>query len=391
MTRWAILSGEYPPQRGGVADYSQLLASKLEAAGDEVHVWAPACTQETDGLQQGVHVHRLTAGFGPAGLLQLHRELRKLERPYRILLQYVPHAFGWKAMNVPFCAWLYNRSRSDSIWVMFHEVAFPISRKHSIRHNILGCVTSLMATLVYRAAQRCFVSTPSWLSWIQWRGRRRPIDWLPVPSNIPTEIDNRAAAAVRTTYCRNPTKVLIGHFGTFGSFIAPQVESVFPLVLTGSRERIGLLLGTGSDQFLGRLIERHPDLAGRVFASGSLPARELANHLAACDLLIQPYPDGVATRRGSVMAGLALGVPIVTTTGPMTEPVWSEERLVAVAASNSPQAIAMTAEELLQNEEARRTLGLRAREGYLRLFSIDRTVETLRSLQLQTSNELAGS
>jgi glycosyltransferase involved in cell wall biosynthesis len=381
MTRWAILSGEYPPQPGGVADYSQLLADGLQAAGDEVHVWAPSCDEETNGVHQGVHLHRLRGGFGPTGLLQLHRELSKLERPYQILLQYVPHAFGWKAMNVPFCVWLYGRSFSDSIWVMFHEVAFPISREHSIRHNILGCVTSLMATLVFRAAHRCFMSTRSWLPWIQWRGPHRPIDWLPVPSNIPTEIDIQAVATIRTLYCPNPNNVLIGHFGTFGSFIAPQIESVFPLVLTANRERVGLLLGTGSDQFLRGLIERYPEFAGRVFASGSLPARELANHLAACDLLIQPYPDGVATRRTTVMAGLALGIPIVTTTGPMTEPVWSQERLVVMSTNNSPQAIAMATEELLQNAPARRTLGLRGREGYVRLFSMDCAIATLRTLE----------
>ena len=41
MTRWAVLTGEYPPQPGGVADYTALVAGGLAAASDLVTVYAP--------------------------------------------------------------------------------------------------------------------------------------------------------------------------------------------------------------------------------------------------------------------------------------------------------------------------------------------------------------
>ena len=52
----------------------------------------------------------------------------------------------------------------------------------------------------------------------------------------------------------------------------------------------------------------------------------LADHIGACDLLIQPYPDGISSRRTSAMAGLALGIPVITTTGSLTESLWAETR-----------------------------------------------------------------
>ena len=41
MIRWVILTGEYPPQSGGVSDYTRLVVEGLAAVGDEVAVYAP--------------------------------------------------------------------------------------------------------------------------------------------------------------------------------------------------------------------------------------------------------------------------------------------------------------------------------------------------------------
>ena len=38
---WHILTCEYPPQTGGVSDYTFLVANGL-ASHDEVHVWCPS-------------------------------------------------------------------------------------------------------------------------------------------------------------------------------------------------------------------------------------------------------------------------------------------------------------------------------------------------------------
>ncbi|MFL5350710.1 MAG: glycosyltransferase family 4 protein, partial [Hyalangium sp.] len=93
---WHLLTGEYPPQPGGVSDYTRLIARELARRGLEVHVWAPGKAGET--REEGVTVHRAPGLFTPAGLIRLSRGLERCRAPRRLLLQYVPHAFGLKAM-----------------------------------------------------------------------------------------------------------------------------------------------------------------------------------------------------------------------------------------------------------------------------------------------------
>ena len=127
-----MITGEYPPQPGGVSDYTRRVALGLVEAGDRVDVWAPPVDQSECG-DAGVTVHRLPDRFGPRSLRMLSRELDRRPAPRRLLIQYVPHAFGWKAANVPLCLWLQSRRR-DSVWVMFHEIAFPFARRQPMSH-----------------------------------------------------------------------------------------------------------------------------------------------------------------------------------------------------------------------------------------------------------------
>jgi hypothetical protein len=41
VVAWHLVTCEYPPQVGGVSDYSLAVATGLAAAGQTVHVWCP--------------------------------------------------------------------------------------------------------------------------------------------------------------------------------------------------------------------------------------------------------------------------------------------------------------------------------------------------------------
>src|SRR5258708_5169355 len=195
-TRWVILTGEYPPQLGGVSDYTRLLARGLAHAGDGVCVWAPP-TVGPILADAGVEVRRLPDRYGPQALYCLDAALRREPRNFRLLIQYVPHMYGWKAMNVPFCAWL-RWGCPVRPWVMFHEVAYPVAAGQRLRHNLLGVVNRWMANTVARAAEKIFVAVPSWSRLLRRIApQHNPAVWLPVPSNVPTTADPAPEAAVR--------------------------------------------------------------------------------------------------------------------------------------------------------------------------------------------------
>jgi glycosyltransferase involved in cell wall biosynthesis len=367
---WHLLTGEYPPQPGGVSDYTRLVARELARTGAEVHVWAPGQAGET--REEGLTVHREPGLFTPAGLVKLTRGLNRCRGPRRLLLQYVPHAFGLKAMNVPFCAWFAAR-RQDERWVFFHEVVYPWSPRAPLRHHVLAGTTRVMLRLVAGAADRTFVSIPSWARHLPAR-IRRATEWRPVPSNLPTEVPPADVARVRAELGEGP---LIGHFGTYGTAIsAPLLHALVPLLRAEDGRRV-LLLGRGSQAWRETVIRLYPELARRLIARDSLAPAELAAHLAVCELLVQPYPDGVSTRRGSAMAGLALGRPVVTHTGHLTEPLWRELGAVALVEGTDAPALAAAAERLLSSPQERVALGARAAEVYQERFSLERTLEAL--------------
>lgn len=378
-TRWSLITGEYPPQAGGVSDYTQILARALIAAGDEVHVWAPSVdgsvVEERDA--SGAIIHRLRSGFGIAGLSQLSRELDALPRPYRILVQYVPHAFGWKAMNVPFCCWLWLRRRTP-VWVMFHEVVFPLRRGQPLRHKVLGVVTCLMASLVIRSAERIFVSTPSWGPFVRAFGRRdKPIEWLPVPSTIVVVPDSLAAQEQRKKLA-GPQEILLGHFGTYGPYMRNVLRETFFGLLAANENRRVVLLGRGSASFLREVSETAPDLWRRATALDGVSPETASAGLAACDVAVQPYEDGISTRRTSAMAALALSIPVVTNEGPLSEPLWRESGAVMLAADASSGALVQAVEDLLRCPAKKKELQDRAAALYRDRFAIERTVEALR-------------
>src|ERR1700722_6618645 len=98
-TRWAILTGEYPPQPGGVADYTRQVALGLALANDEVSVYAPQHNKGDELDNPRLKIVRLPDNFGPRGLAALDRILSR-KQVDRLLIQYVPHAFGAKGMNL---------------------------------------------------------------------------------------------------------------------------------------------------------------------------------------------------------------------------------------------------------------------------------------------------
>jgi glycosyltransferase involved in cell wall biosynthesis len=305
----------------------------------------------------------------------LSRELDRQPAPRRLLVQYVPHAFGWKAANVPFCLWLRSRRR-DSIWVMFHEVAFPFGRRQRVSHNALAIVNRVMASIVASSAERAFVSIPGWRRMMQSMiDAGKPVDWLPVPSSIPVVRDPAITSRLRTRYAG--ARPLVGNFGTNGRLVRGMLLAAIPALVRDAECDV-LLLGHRSEELCHALVALNPDLRRRVHCTGVLPEAEVSFYIAACDVMMQPYPDGVSSRRTSAMAALSHGLPMVTTSGWLTEPLWEESDAVELVPADDPAALSDRVARLLARPERRELLAARARELYLSRFDMPHSIRLLR-------------
>ncbi|MDO8431592.1 MAG: glycosyltransferase family 4 protein [Candidatus Binatus sp.] len=376
MTAWNIITGHYPPQPGGVSDYTRLIAHGLAEAGDRVSVWT---SRFDTGAVNGevVRVNRLPDHFGRAGLVILNRELHR-ERAARVLVEYVPHAFGMKAMNVPLCMLLLRHRRRD-ITVMFHEVAYPIERGQQMRRNLLGIVNRAMAAILARAASRIFVAAEAWKEAL---GRLAPrgcdIRWLPVPSTIGVSSDRAAILDKRARFAEPGVK-LLGHFGSYGPLVAARLKpALISILSTRSDVRI-ILIGRNSETFRDSFAREHRLLASRVIATGPLDEADVSASIGACDFMIQPYPDGITSRNTSALAGLAYRKPVVTTTGRWSETLWARSGAVMLAPDGDPDALAHCAFELMDNRERANTMGCAAIKLYHEVFDVRHTIDALRN------------
>ena len=372
---WHILTGEYPPQPGGVSDYTRLVAQGLADAGDHVVVWAPPAPGPDAPRDARVEVRRLPDCYGPRSLGLLSEALDRAPRPHRLLVQYVPHAFGWKAANLPFCLWL-RWHRRDRVWVMFHEVAYPFDLRAGVWKNALATVNRVMASLVGASAERAFVSIPAWRPIVGAVTRAgTPVTWLPVPSAIAVVSDRRASDEIAARYGQG--HLLVGHFGTYGDVMTPLVDAAVVSLLERSDCRV-VLMGHGSTAARRHLVAAHPDLSERVLAAGSLTAEDVSRHVRACAVLMQPYPDGISSRRTSAMAALAHGMPVVATDGPLTEPIWRTSDAVVLVRPGDADGLAAAAAALLADPARRTDLARRAAALYDAQFDLRHTIAALR-------------
>jgi glycosyltransferase involved in cell wall biosynthesis len=104
-------------------------------------------------------------------------------------------------------------------------------------------------------------------------------------------------------------------------------------------------------------------------------------HLQACDVMLQPYPDGVSARRTTVVAALAHGAAVVTNEGRLSEPLWRESLAVDLAPAPDPDQLAARTLALLREPVRRTALGRRARRLYNQVFDVQHTIARIREQQ----------
>lgn len=364
-----ILTGEYPPRVGGVAGYTAAVANALATAGDEVHVWAPTPCHQSEKVQ--VQLHPLTDTFSLTSLKRISCFLSTLPSSHRVLVQYVPQAFGSKSMNLPFCLWIASRRQNSHTWIMFHEVTTP--------YPVLSVVNPIMARLLIFGAERVFVSIPYWERLlINLAGLEKSTTVLPVPSNISISADYNQAAEFRKRISIDSSTMVFGYFGGFPSNVQTNLIPVVLGLLARSSKSIVLMLGSGSSEFKTRLGQLRSEFADRIIALSELTADSAALYLAACDVLIYPFPDGVSGRRTSLMAGLALGLPIVTTEGRFTESLWRDSDAVVLVDPAASDSMISAAERLATDNARKSVLSNNAQRLYKSRFAIERVVEILR-------------
>lgn len=370
---WLLVTGAFPPDAGGVADYSIRIAEGLVAKGDRVTVVAGPNDWTAVPLPGGVSLERLPEHFTPKTL----GKLVGMAEGREVLVQYVPQAFGpragsrFKGLPLWFCEWLRGRRMRARVTTMIHEAR--VEWGPGMAAKVLHVASRRMLGSLVQGSDRIFVSTEAWRGVVAPHAKRgQKIETLPVPSNVATAVDEAEVASKRAGLGQ---KLIFGHFGTFREPVAGLLEGLMGPLNEAFPEAGWMFTGAGSQEFAMRLPE---EVRQRVVATGPVSDREVAEWIRTADVMVQPYADGVTSRRGSLVAALALGVPVVSNDGEATEARWRKAGGLRMVERYGVEEYIAGLRSVLGGDRA--AMGDEGRVFYEGNCSVGRTVEELRKL-----------
>lgn len=317
MSVWAI-AGAGPGRGDGVGDFAWLLACYL-ARERPVTLILPQgqAPLDPEGAGDQVSVEEVPSGWGPASARAV---LALLAGGGPVLVHFVPQLYGWYGAK-PVFAWLLTRLREAGcrLITVAHEFSVPIGRRPS--RSALAIAHRALLAFVVRASERVVLTTAfaEQLFHRRYPAQAATFRRIPVSATVPVlPLDSERRRRLRAELASGEDGLVAG---LFASGLAGQAERVGQVLGWCHEKGVAvqlLVFGKAAASFC-----QHPALAShrpRLLPLGWLSGRGLSACLGCADLHLAFYPDGASTRRTSLMAALAHGLPVVTNEGPLTDP-----------------------------------------------------------------------
>lgn len=271
--RVCLVTGSPEAGRCGIHDYTLTLSQALRRHGVDAEVLD----------------HR---NWSVRGTLNLAARLRHLA-PDLIHMQY-PMIVGWRSLG-PHATGLL--SGIPQVVTLHEFTTFDRFRRASLRAFTMSASRIVMTTAFEAARFHA-----------QFPGARAKTSIIPIGSNVPFRADVEAPRERRTVIYFGQIKPMKG------------LEQFIELVLIASAKRLPWdfqILGAPVSWAKDYLAEMRRRVEGArvewLLDRGDAEAAEL---LSGASVAYLAYPDGISERRGSLIAALGNGTPIVTTTGP---------------------------------------------------------------------------
>ena len=347
-----FVTGEYPPMSGGVGAYTAELAGALSRQGVNCHVLTSV--EARDGaaaIPVTVTVHPVVDGWGWSIRRTVAQLAAQVEADW-IHVQYQTAAFHMNpSINLAPARWRSNRRRVA--WT-YHDLLMPY-----LFPKAGGRLRRWVTERPARTSALTIVTNQGDRGQLQARGVD-PIRAIPIGSNIRGQSLSPAERAARRRL-RGYTDMdrVLGYFGFLnrskgGLTLVTALQRLSTTHPTVKLLMIGERVGASDPTNFAYLQEVEAlaaelGVADRIQWTGHQSDAAVGADLNACDVLVMPYEDGASLRRGTLMAGLANGCAVVTTTpqAPLPELV-TERDLIYVAPGNA-QALARMTARLMDN------------------------------------------
>jgi glycosyltransferase involved in cell wall biosynthesis len=209
-----------------------------------------------------------------------------------------------------------------------------------------------------------FTIPPAKIPWIT--GPSQKTVFIPVGANLPSP-----EAAWKNTDGNKESTPTIAVFCVTGGDAGLQEITVIADAVLFASKRIGplriLVLGRNSETSRIQLQEKLAAAPIEVIGHGVLPGDEVVQLLCSCDAML--FVRGpLSTRRGSAIAGIACGLPLIAGHGWETAPPVTEAGVVFVGPEESNN-FGPALVRVLEDRAFRMSLAARSRQAYARYFS----------------------
>ena len=301
-----MISGAYPEMKCGIGDYTARLAEHLARRGVEIDVLTcddPAvnCTS-----RDGVRVFPALCRAAAANALRIRRHVRRRECGL-IHLQYPTWPFR-RSLSIALLPAALRAEGLGPLVLTLHEVA----RCHPLnRLRLIPAAYAATAVVATTEEDR------------RWLGARLPgisrrTEQIPIGPNIEPHSDPRFdRLAYRRRLGIADDEVAVCHFGF--ALKNKRIEDLLAaLRMIACRAKVKLLLMTGFEHTESgyadaiRKLIRHLRLERFIIETGFLPPDEASHCLAASDFAALLFRDGASFRRGSMLAAMAHGLPVIS-------------------------------------------------------------------------------
>lgn len=379
-----LITGEYPPRQGGVGDFTRELARAMIALGHEAHV---ITNQDASNQLQdaGMIVNRVIDSWGVRCWNQIAQVVH--EHHLDVLnIQYEPAAYSMRVGINFLPSRFVRRSIKLPIVTTFHDLLVPylFPKAGSLRRKVVEYLARRSDAVIITNEED--------------RSNLQPLisglHLIPIGSNIdPSRLIDFNDQAVRARWNLRPDEMLIGYFGFLSlskggeilmSALKLLVDRNLPVKLmliggrTGSSDPSNVEYAAQIDRMIESL-----DLKERIIATGYLDPIDVSRALMICEALALPYQDGASLRRGSLLAAIAHGCAIVTTTPAFPIQGLIDAQSVLFVPADDPISLANALERALTDRELRNQLERGARAAS-KLYAWDRiaaqTIDVYRSV-----------
>jgi len=359
--RIGLITGEYPPDQGGVGDFTRELGRGLAALGHQVHVlttrWEGVPpTPTSDPASPNLTVHRIIPDWGWGCWREILRAAQAL-RLEALDVQYQAAAYRMH----PAINFLPRPAGRPPIVVTFHDLKVPylFPKAGPLRWWVMRRM-ACQAEGVIVTNQEDYLRMEQEVS----VGR---LALIPIGSNIPpSPPPGYDRQAERARWGVGPDDLLLGYFGFLNKSkgveelvraLALLVEQGLPVHLLMIGGRVGS--SDPTNQAYAEQVERliaELGLEDRVHWTGYTDPQRVSAGLLTADVCVLPYRDGVSFRRGTLHACLAHGRAVVTTQPTVPLPQVRDGENMLLAPPRDPHGLAEVVMRVARDPDLRARL-----------------------------------